>query len=89
MVALTSDSKWKGGGVKNAFFSVTLYNFQKSGWAIALPAPPPPRSLLCMQLHILFIQIKCELNWTSRSQHLVALLFLIFTSLQTNIFFLV
>ena len=31
---------------KNTFFSVTLCNFQRSGSAIALPAAPPPRSLL-------------------------------------------
>ena len=42
---------WGGGGLKARFFSntffflVTLYNFQKSGRAIALPAPPSPRSL--------------------------------------------
>ena len=37
----------QSGGAKNTFFLATLYNFQKSGRAIALPAPPPPRSLLC------------------------------------------
>ena len=35
----------QSGGSKNTFLLVTLYNFQKSGRAIALPAPPPPRSL--------------------------------------------
>ena len=33
-------------GAENTFFLVTLYNFQKSGRAIALPAPAPPRSLV-------------------------------------------
>ena len=41
-MGLTSDSNW---GARNTFFLVTLYNFQKSGTAIALPAPPSPRSL--------------------------------------------
>ena len=34
----------QSGGTKNTFFSVTLYNFQKNGKAITLPAPPFPRS---------------------------------------------
>ena len=46
--------KWWGwqvtqsGGAKNSFFLVTLYNFQKRGRAIALAAPPPPRSLFIL-----------------------------------------
>ena len=32
----------QSGGARNTFFLVTLYNFQKSGRAIALPAPPSP-----------------------------------------------
>ena len=50
----------QSGGAKNTFSSVTLYNFQKSGRAIALPAPPPPRSLiylistqLCLNIRLL------------------------------------
>ena len=43
--------KWGGwlvtqsGGAENTFFSVALYNFQKSGGAEAPPAPPPPRAV--------------------------------------------
>ena len=36
---LTSDSEW--GSWKN-FFSVALYNFQKSGEGMHSPPPPPP-----------------------------------------------
>ena len=35
----------QSGGAKNTFFSVILHTFQKSGRAIALPAPPPLQSL--------------------------------------------
>ena len=46
LVGLTSDSKWERGegmGVaENTFFSVTLFNFQNSGMAIALPSTSPP-----------------------------------------------
>ena len=35
----------QSGGAKNTPFSVTVYNFPKGGRAIALPTPPPPRSL--------------------------------------------
>ena len=51
--------KWWGwqvtqsGREKNTFFLVTLYNFQKSGRAIALTAPPSPRSLeVCWQVYL-------------------------------------
>ena len=45
-------------GAENTFFVVTLYNFLKSGRAIALPAPPPPRSLVAVFLcTIYFINI--------------------------------
>ena len=37
----------QSGRAKNTFFSVTLYNFQKGGRAIALPTPPPTQSLFC------------------------------------------
>ena len=50
LVGLTSDSKWERGegmGVaENTFFSVTLFNFQSSGMAIALPSTCPPRFLV-------------------------------------------
>ena len=39
---LTSDTEW---GADDTFFSVTLYNFQKSGRSEALPASPPPQAL--------------------------------------------
>ena len=51
--------KWRGwqvtqsGGAKNAFFWVTLSNFQKSGRAITLPASPPPRSLKSTSSYIM------------------------------------
>ena len=35
----------QSGGTKKTSFVVTLYNFQKSGRAIALPIYPSPRSL--------------------------------------------
>ena len=39
----------QSGGAQNTVFSVTLYTFQKSGKAMALPAPPPPQSLsMCL-----------------------------------------
>ena len=51
------------GGAQNTFFSATLYNFQKSGRAIAPPAPPPSAVLgkgnelqknLCLALFFTF-----------------------------------
>ena len=36
VVRLTSHSRGGGGGAKNTFFSVTLYNFLKRGTAILL-----------------------------------------------------
>ena len=54
----------QSGGADNTFFLVTLYNFQKRGRAIALPAPPPPRSLN-IALHLSkVIQISRQLNLT-------------------------
>ena len=37
---------------KNIIFSVTLYNFQKSGRAIAQPAPPPPPPDPCTCIYL-------------------------------------
>ena len=43
---MTQSGGGGGVGAENVFkFSVTLKNFQKSGGAEALPAPPPPRAL--------------------------------------------
>ena len=39
VVGLTSDSKGEG-GLKHFFLSNTFFNYQKSGGAVALQAPP-------------------------------------------------
>ena len=82
VMGLTINSKR---GTRN-FFSVTLYNFQKSGWAIALPAPPPPPppKVPVPGLSVCFVCV--YFNVSSFACLFVSLIFYLSLSLFMNLF---